>query len=381
MAEHPSYLERRFNRRRWNGLLFLLVTMALAAVILALLWTRHSEKVQSEMDRYTREEVLTLARLLLYDLAVDERMEEIRFLELEMGFIGEGIDEQAGRPDQLLLDLVANDPDLPDALLWQLAQDRGLHADLSEITRARYFLYSENLEDLARDIEEDLWARVTFSDHLKAVRLLSESGQVDIRAGDYPFHEFPMEPGKIIQETGTDLLTVNLPLHVHARQWGRVWCVLDRELLTKVTERLQGSIIVGQGLLAVVMAVFLGIWLWLGMKVLRQLKREVVDPVVSLARKMEGWEQEAPPIPPDKDETVWLTDAFARLMDRVHGLLRDRDEALEQVRDQQEQLLKAERMGLLERIGSGLSHELNNALNPARLRLEEILLAKRKVEK
>ncbi len=254
MGDHPSFLEKRFNRRRWNGLLFLLVTMALAAVLWALLWTRHSEKIQSEMDRYTREEVLTLARLLLYDLAVDERMEEIRFLEMEMASFGEGVDLGEVRPDPRLIDLVAEDPDLPDALIWQDALDSGFQVELREVTRARFTLYRESLVDIAGRIEEDLWARVTFSDHLKAVRLLSDSGDVDIRAGDYPFRELTMEPGEIIHETGPDLLTVHLPLHVHARHWGQVWCVLNRELLTQVTERLQTSLLVGQGLLAVVMA-------------------------------------------------------------------------------------------------------------------------------
>jgi two-component system C4-dicarboxylate transport sensor histidine kinase DctB len=59
-------------------------------------------------------------------------------------------------------------------------------------------------------------------------------------------------------------------------------------------------------------------------------------------------------------EPQWLAGAFDRLLLRVEG--------------QQEQLLRAQRLGLMERMGAGLSHELNNALNPAVLRLDEVAM-------
>jgi two-component system C4-dicarboxylate transport sensor histidine kinase DctB len=76
---------------------------------------------------------------------------------------------------------------------------------------------------------------------------------------------------------------------------------------------------------------------------------------------MEKWEREEKPLSAiEKNEAKRLTDAF--------------EELLERVKVQREQLLKAEKLGLMERLGAGLSHELNNALNPIKLRLDSILL-------
>jgi len=381
-----STLGRRFSKRSLRGFWVLFGALAFVTAIWAVVWTKESKKIRVEMEEYTREEALTLSRLLLYDLAADPRLHEMRELEEMIGDLERNLGDsgaaasfESPRIQDPLMDMVEEAPGLPDALLWERAKIQGHDIDLEDIVRARRRFYLASLEDLLESVEADLWARVTFSDHLRGVRLASASGRVDLRVGSISFEEIlEGESGEILNASA-EMLTIRLPFYSGARHWGEVWCVLSRSVIGKVTERLRRSLQLSQGLLGITMAVCLGLWAWLWLALLRQLQREIIRPVVTLAHRMDQWKQPEPRQAPEMDETVWLGSAFDRLLERVQGLLREREGALERIRNQQDQLLKAERLGLLERIGSGLSHELNNALNPARLRLEEIRLSRRAV--
>lgn len=376
--ERRSHLERAFTRRGLRGLGVLLAGMALFAVAWAAVWHGVSLRLGREVDTYTRQEALTLARTLLYDLAADGRILAITELQDLQESLAEGSEE--GRPE--LVEILANDPQLPDTLVREEARKRGLNITMGEVADARRALYRQSVDRYAGVLEEDLWARVTLSDHLRAVRVTSADGSVTISAGATP-------PGARLGETvplgqalpaGEGFLAVRLPLYIGLRSWGELWCLMDRSAVTEVADRIRGSVRAGQAVVAVagilLLAALVGLWYALQ----RSLREEVVAPVVQLARRMEAWEQESPPHPEAVNETAWLSDAFDRLLGRVRSLLSERDAALQRVREQQEALLKAERLGLLERMGAGLSHELNNALNPAWLRLEELRMAGRTPE-
>lgn len=365
-------LEKEFLRRALRALALLAVVVAATAAAWYGVWHRTSSRLRSELDAYTRKEALTLARTLLYDLAGDERLVAIRELEELSGQLPIGREETL----PALVDLLAQDPTLPDSLVWEKARKTGLNVELREVSSARRALYAQNLRRNAESLEEDLWARVTLSDHLRGVRLTSEGGVTEIRVGQAPPAPSAQGPGPLVQETreGRGTLAVTLPLHIGLRRWGEVACVLDRGEVERMAGRVQASARAGHLLLAGAGFLLLALLVTLGYGLQRDLRREVVDPVVQLARRMESWEQAPPPPEMGRSETAWLSDAFDRLLGRVRSLLAERDAALERVRSQQEELLKAERLGLLERVGAGLSHELNNALHPAWLRLEEIRL-------
>jgi signal transduction histidine kinase len=370
--EKVSYIERELARRGLRGFAILAVGMGLFALAWALVWHGVSVRLEREVDAYTRQEALTLARTLLYDLAADRRIQSIQELE----DLEEGLPASSERALPEVVDLLAADPSIPDALVWENARKRGLKVAMSDVAAARRELYRQSVRGFAEGLEEDLWARVTLSDHLRAVRVTSQRGSVVIAAGEVPAGANVLSPVPLGQANaaGTGLLAVRLPLHIGLRRCGEVWCLLDRSAVTRVADRIRAAVRAGQAVIAVagilLLAALVGFWYTLQ----RGLRREVVVPVVQLARRMEDWEQEAPPRQTAPSETAWLSDAFDRLLGRVRSLLSERDAALERVHNQQETLLKAERLGLLERMGAGLSHELNNALNPAWLRLEEMRL-------
>lgn len=367
-----SALEREFLRRALRALALLAVVVAATAAAWYGVWQRTSSHLRSELEGYTRQEALALARTLLYDLAGDGRLVAIRELEELSGPLPEG----GAKPAQALVDLVGQDPTLPDALVWERAQRAGMKVDIRDVSSARRALYAQNLRRNAESLEEDLWARVTLSDHLRGVRLTSETGATVISVGAPPPASSKQGVGPLVQETreGRGTLAVTLPLHIGLRKWGEVACVLDRSEVGRMAGRVQASARAGHLLLAGAGILLLALLVAIGYGLQRGLRREIVDPVIQLARRMESWEQAPPPPEGDRPETVWLSDAFDRLLGRVQSLLAERDAALGRVRSQQEELLKAERLGLLERVGAGLSHELNNALHPAWLRLEEIRL-------
>ncbi len=333
---------------------FLLVGSGLLLFLLvATVWAGQARLLGEAVEAYAREEADSLARLLLYDLAGDERVLDCRLYEQRMVAMRRA-DPEVGSTEGLSLGLVAfvaQNLSLPDAVVWDAAVRYGYPARLSDIARARYALYRQALALDREALAEDLSARVTFSDHLRGVRLRSLGGLVDLSAGESVVPRAASVPGRA---------RATFPLYVRAAHWADVTVVVDRSHLEAVRSGLARSLGQLQAGLAGVVAAALAAWgagWWL---LLRNLRRTVVEPVVSLAARMEAWEQEAPAAVPAGDETRWLSEAFDRLLERV--------------RQQREQLLRAQRLGLMERIGAGLSHEINNALNPARLRLDEMMM-------
>jgi C4-dicarboxylate-specific signal transduction histidine kinase len=257
-----------------------------------------------------------------------------------------------------LLELVARSPELPDSQVWQLAVGLGIRCDMEEIGRARRTVCEGAMQEIVEELQEDLWARVTFSEHLRGVKLVSAGKVVTIRAGE----EVPAvhTGGQATSEAGPNRLLVSLPLYVQARRWGNAYLLMDRSVLSRTTQELTRTLNWGAVILSALLVLLLLLWgLW-SVWLLRRLRLEVISPVVALARRMETWAQEAPSQRPHGGEPQQLHEAFDRLLERV--------------REQSEQLLRAQRLGLMERIGASLSHELNNALNPASLRLEELIL-------
>jgi len=343
-------LEARVALWGTRGGLLLAVTGVALAVLLATAWARQARLLSAAVEANAREEADSLGRLLLYDLAADGRVLECRFLERRRGEMRRQ-DPAVAREEGLslgLLALVRNDLSLPDAVVWDGAVRAGYTVRLSDIARARYLLYGRTLERDKEALAEDLAARVTVSDHLRGVRLRSRTGELEISAGA------PIEPA------AARMATASFPLFLGGDYWADIAVLVDRGHLEAVRAGLGSSLEKLTMALGLATALALATWaaLWWGL--LRSLRGGVVTPITALAGRMEAFEAAAVPAEPESDETAWLAGAFERLVERVNG--------------SREQLRHAQRLGLMERIGAGLSHELNNALNPARLRLDEMLL-------
>ncbi len=250
--------------------------------------------------------------------------------------------------------------ELPDTRIWMLARQKGWDTSLDQIVQARRVLYEQTLQSVLQGIKEDLSARVTFSDHLRGLMLQSSGGLATIQVGERGFPPPGELKGRTTLVLSASRMVVVLPLYVQTRRWGTAYFLMDRSVLARVTEKLTGTLNWGLWGLAGLFMLFLASWAIWWRSLLKSLRRDVVAPVVSLARRMESWSQDVPPDRPEMGEPQWLAGAFDRLLVRVE--------------DQQEQLLRAQRLGLMERMGAGLSHELNNALNPAVLRLDEVAM-------
>jgi signal transduction histidine kinase len=135
---------------------------------------------------------------------------------------------------------------------------------------------------------------------------------------------------------------------------------MDRAIVSRLADGLLGTLARSMWALAGLMVLLVGAWSVWWTLLLRRVRRDVVLPIVSLARRMEGDSSRQPPAFFEGSEPEGLSEAFDRLIQRLA--------------QQQEQLLSAQKLGLMERVGAGLSHELNNALNPARLRLDELFM-------
>lgn len=350
-------LEPRLRFWGWGGFVLIAGAYGAALIVLLLVWQRQAGAVNRDLDAYTRAEAVVLARLFLYDLSSDPRVAEIHRLESLLAS-----DERLG-PGAVVspevLALVRENLSWPDTELWRKLVAQGQGAKLEDISRARTLVYREMLQDRSDGIRDDLWARVTFSDNLRGVTLISTRGAV-ISVGEAVPEGVLGEPRKTTRELGPERLLVTLPLAVQATRWGTAYFLMDRAIVSRLAEGLLGTLRRSLWALAALLVLLVGAWgLWWSL-LLRGVRRDVVAPIVILARRMEGDSGGEPVAPGEVSEPEWLSAAFDSLLNRVA--------------QQQEQLLSAQKLGLMERVGAGMSHELNNALNPARLRLDELAM-------
>jgi signal transduction histidine kinase len=350
-------LEARFRAWGWGGFALIAGAYSAALVVLFLVWQRQALDVNRDLDTYTRTEAMVLARLFLYDLSSDPRIEEMHRLETLLTTSESG--EAGSVPNMEILALVRDSLSWPDTEIWKKGREQGLQSGLEDISRARNEVYREMLQERSGEIRDDLWARVTFSDNLRGVTLISVKGSV-ISVGETLPESVLTEPTRPSRELGRSRLLVTLPLTVQANRWGTAFFLMDRAIVSRLADGLLQTLGRSMWALAGLVVILVGAWsLWWTL-LLGRVRRDVVLPIVSLARRMEGDSSRQPPAFFEGSEPEGLSEAFDRLIQRLA--------------QQQEQLLSAQKLGLMERVGAGLSHELNNALNPARLRLDELFM-------
>jgi C4-dicarboxylate-specific signal transduction histidine kinase len=350
-------LEARLRGWGWGGFAVLAGAYAAALVVLLLLWENQTRAIDQELDAYTTTESVVLSRLLIYDLASDPRLWETHRLEL---LLREAPPAAPGRgSDEELIAFVRSNLDWPDTEIWKRSESQFKGVKLSDISAARRGAYEDMLEERLTGIRDDLWARVTFSDNLRGVVLKSDGG-AEISVGQDIPPDLLRGPAQATRQLPNDRLLVTLPLTVQANRWGTAYLLVDRSIVVRLRESLMGTLSKGLWALLVLLVLMTGAWTAWWSVLLRRVRREVVAPIVDLAHRMEERSGSDESGNGETSEPEWLSTAFDRLMDRL-------------VR-QQEQLLAAQKLGLMERVGAGLSHEINNALNPARLRLDELAM-------
>lgn len=349
-------LEARLRAWGWGGFAVLAGAYVAALVVLLLLWENQTRAIDEELDAYTTTESVVLSRLLIYDLSSDPRLWETHRLELLLRDAPSGVQ---GRMTDDLKAFVRANLDWPDTEIWKRAEAQFKGVKIEDVSAARRAAYEDMLQERLTGIRDDLWARVTFSDNLRGVVLKSDGG-AEIGVGQDIPEGLLRGPAQVTRPLPDNRLLVTLPLTVQANRWGTAYLLVDRGIVVRLRESLMGTLSKGLWALLVLLVLMTGAWTAWWSVLLRRVRREVVGPIVGLARRMEdrsGGEEDGHG---ETSEPEWLSAAFDRLMDRLA--------------EQREQLLAAQKLGLMERVGAGLSHEINNALNPARLRLDELAM-------
>ena len=353
MTRKPESLKAKLRSSAYSGssILFGLIFLSFLILLASSFWQR--KILNDAIELYTEEEAKSLARLFLYDLASDGGIRKIARYEEQLSYISARSGEAAKFYPLGLKALVRKNIDLPQGRILALAGESGYAVRSSDIRKIRKEVLEEELKKETLALEDDLAARVTFSDHLRGIRLRSKWGFTDIeifeegyRGGQKPKEEF---------------FKVKYPLFLETSLYGEVEISVDRGRLISVQQRMKNTLTAIQAIVAILLFLSMLVTVYVWFRFFRKVESEIVTPVTALADRMEKWEREEKPLSViEKSEAKRLTEAFEELLGRV--------------KTQREQLLKAEKLGLMERLGAGLSHELNNALNPIKIRLDAILL-------
>lgn len=353
MTGKPQSLKAKLRSSAYSGgsILFGLIFLSFLILLASSFWQR--KILNDAIELYTEEEAKSLARLFLYDLASDQGIRKIARYEEQLSYISSSGDDTGKFYPLGLKALVRKNISLPQGRILALAGENGYAVRSSDIRRIRKEVLEEELKKETLALEDDLAARVTFSDHLRGIRLRSKWGFTDI--------EIFEEGYRGGQKPKVEFFKVNYPLFLETSLYGEVEISVDRGRLIRVQDRMRNTLTAIQAIVALLLFLSMLVTVYVWFRFFRKIESEIVAPVTALADRMEKWErEEKTTVSVEKSEAKRLTEAFEELLGRV--------------KTQREQLLKAEKLGLMERLGAGLSHELNNALNPIRIRLDAILL-------
>lgn len=328
--------------------LILLVTLLIGLLTFTSIWQK--KILNSAINSYTEEEAKSLARLLIYDLAYNPKLQKISHLEEQLSLLSKEVDLPSSQIPLGIKSLIKRYIEYTDPEIVSIATKNGYTLTEQNLRKIKKVIYKEELDKESLELSQDLSARVTFSDHLRGVTIKTKWGLTQIGAKEEP----------ILLGSRKDLIQITFPLFLEMRRYGSVEILMDRGSLKGAQNRMVSTLIKIQLLIFSFLLTLLSISFYLWHKFFKKIENEIVIPITKLALKMEEWEKESLKEPSRKDEIKRLYQAFNDLLIRFEK--------------QKEQILKAEKLGLMERVGAGLSHELNNALNPIKLRLDSILL-------
>jgi len=331
--------------------LFSLVVVSFATVLTISLWQKNI--LTRTIDLYTEEEAKSLARILLYDLAFEPRLKKIARYEEQLSIISKNKTQVKKTYPLGLKAIVKRNLELPEQMILTISEEKGYATTPNDIKEMKRQIYEEEISRECSILTDDLAARITFSDHLRGIRIVSKWRFVNISS-----KEEAISFGSFFQ---SDLINVEFPLFLDTEYYGNVEILVDRGKLRSVQHNMVTTLSMIQLFLFTFLfvALFLSLITWL--KFFKKVEKEIVAPIINLSQEMEQWKREDIfTESTQKDEVKRLSQAFKDLIERFEK--------------QKEQLIKTEKLGLMQRVGAGLSHELNNALNPVKLRVESIIL-------
>lgn len=331
--------------------LFSLVVVSLVTVVTISLWQK--KFLNQAIDQYTEEEAKSLARILLYDLAFEPRLKRIAYYEEQLTIMSKIKTRRNVTYPLGLKAIVKKNILLPEQMILMISENKGYIVNISDIQEIKRQIYEEELNKECSILTDDLAARITFSDHLRGITISSKWGLAKLSSME--------EVISYGLSSNRNFIKVEFPIFIETTYYGNVEILVDRGKLRTVQQNMLKTLSVIQSFLFIflLLALLLSLFTWL--KFFKKVENEIVSPIINLSKEMEQWERDEILKDTDhKDELKRLSQAFKDLVERFEI--------------QREQLIKTEKLSLMQRVGAGLSHELNNALNPIKLRLDSIIL-------
>lgn len=350
-------LKERLKKFAYAHYISIFILLLIFMSITYFIYVIEKKFLKDSIESYIKEEVESIARLIIYDLSFDERVKKILYYEEQLKLL-EGYKTPQKFYSLKLKNFIKKYLTLPESVLLNWLNESNVSLTLNELRELKKEIILNEFKNECEFLKDDLIARITFSDHLKGIHIKSRIGFTELKAEE-----------ESLSFKEIELIDVTFPLFVGSKYFGDVKLFIDSGKLKYVNIELKKLIIkifIANTILLIFLFTLSSI-VWV--KLSKKIEREIVEPITLLSNEMEEWERDSKIEKEDlpKDEIKRVSKAFKELINRFEK--------------QREQLIKAEKISLLQRVSAGLSHELNNALNPLRLRIESILIENRDAKK
>jgi signal transduction histidine kinase len=304
-------------------------------------------------------------------------------LMLFLPFITFELDEQIAQLERDLRNNIHQEGQtIARLFVYELSRFQDL-VDILSIPRG-----SPRFDSYRINIGYSLWEKVVFNKIINDIQLLDDTGTIQLTphalGGDEASKK--MELGRFLDittpvhlsEPGED--RVYMPLYIDGNRWGIVGIAIstaeieDQIRLQLLRQQQFRTLIIWLFILALMISASVGIW------VFNILSRKITEPIMSLARNTESFARHGDTsklesVPAENDEVGMLAKSFDRMAREINLLLKEKDDAYEQLKQSKQQLRQSEKLATLGELSGGVAHEINNALSPIRLRAEEMLLS------
>lgn len=384
----PETIKIKGLRKRFivlGGIVFAVI-MILTAVNLTLtifFIKQGNVTLKSKIESLQRDESLTVTRLIVFRLTYDENLIAISDLKKRMKSL---ITTENPVPEEINSFIEQNES-FPDGILVSIwaKKHNGKTLPIAIFSTARLHLYQSWIKEYIKKIQYDLWTQAAFSELLSGIRLISLDGSVVISSGE----NFPSSIATPTDLTFTPMtensFCVTVPLYVKDDLFGTAQIVLQKKPLTMVSEEYLKA---NKHFFTVIVIIITTLWFFLicvWLIFIFAVRKGIISPITELANKMQNAfrtdNDHSYKIAKDMEDIEILNETYTELSNRIDTLisnlkisLKEKEEAFTALRENQLRLVQAEKMAGLSRLASGLAHEINNALNPTRIRIDSSIM-------
>jgi signal transduction histidine kinase len=300
---------------------------------------------------------------------------------LFLPFISFELDEQIAQLEEDMRDNIRQEGlTIARLLVYELSR----FADLIDILNVPGD--TDTFDQYRSRIAYSLWEKVVFNKIINNIQLLDDTGTLHLTPAVIHSDADPPDSSLInyinitnpvhLMAEGED--KVIMPLYIDGNRWGIVSIFIstdeiENQIRSQIVRQQQFRTLINWlFVLALLISAGVGIW------VFSILSTKVTEPIKTLARNTERFAEHGniemlEEVNAEDDEVGMLASSFDRMAREINSLLKEKDQAYEQLKASQQQLRQSEKLATLGELSGGVAHEINNALSPIRLRAEEML--------